>query len=365
MKINRYILLLFVFGSLILSVIFLRNGILNVYPDTPVYVEQIKYYNNDTKSSWSMNYRSYKPFYGFTGSLTTPPLTEHQSLLLINVVFFFGLLFSSFYFLKELELGETYSLIGALWIGTGYPLLKYGLALLTDISGWFFAIATITIFLIGIRKSSKSLLLLASTVGFLGSLCKETGVLGLLFSGLFLVFSWLKKKDSQYLKKIFYISVPFIILQSIFLSILLHKGGSSFLTWFKFNNETVTGLRTPYLFFFTELSTFHILWLYSVVGFYLLVKSKVRTLSSQGILLLSLFISTLPIFAWPAFLNRILYIQYLFVVPFSLFTVKYVYEKTKNKSILYSTVLLPIIISLFLFLLAGNGSLFDTLKSFI
>ncbi len=365
MKINKHIILLGIIGAVIISLVFLRNGVLNVYPDTAVYVEQVKYYNHEIPKSWSMNYRSFKPLYGFVGALITPPFTAEQSILFIDVIFFFGLLFSSFYFFKELGFQENYSLIGATFIGTGYPLLKYGLALLTDISGWFFATLTVTIFLVAIRKNSNRLLLLTSVIGFFGSLCKETGILGLLFAGLYLTFFLIKEKDIKYLKKIFYISLPFILLQAIFLSVLISRGGSSFLAWLKFNNQLVVGLRTPYLFFFTQLSTFSILWVYLLVSLYLIFRKKINISFNNKIIISCLLVSVLPIFAWPEFLSRVLYIEFLFIVPLILYAIRFINEKVRSKTLLFFIAFVPVLISMFLFSLAGNGSLFDVLRAFI
>lgn len=368
MKQCHYLLTLMVIGLCALGIIFNRNGVLNIQTDTPVYVGQIQYADGTIQINSEIEKRAFKPFYGIAGSILTPFLTEHQAILTINILFYFGIIIFSFYFLRELGFTSKYAVIGSAWIGTGYPLLKYGLALLTDISGWFFALATITLFLIGLRKNSTGLLLLSSCVAFLGSLCKETGVLGLMFSGFYLLCMYVYTKKTSYIHKIFLISIPFVILQVAFLQYLFNQSntGVSFIDWYFYNKETFeTVYHTFYYFFFTEASAFSFLWIYVLYLVYMLLKGQLSVPKENYILGASLLVATLPVLVWPMFLTRVLYIGYLAIVPCALVAL-YIWSSynSKKTKTLYLLSALPIISSVSLFLLASGGSLFDVLKQF-
>ena len=323
MKINLFIFISLIVGVSTLFIIFSQRGVLDVRTDTSVYLDQIAYFNGYShQMSSNTQLRSFKPFYGFVGAFLTNFVNDEEAIALINIIFYFGLIITSFFFLRELGFKDLYATIGSSWITTGYPVMKYGLALLTDISGWFFAIATITLFLVGFRKQSTKIIILASMVGFIGSLCKETGVLGLLFSGIFLIFKFITERNKNYIKNLFYIFTPFILLQVIFLFIVFQKNGngSSFIDWFLFNKNTIGyDLHTWYYFLLTEASAFNLLWVFSLYTIYSVLSKKIILHKEKVLLAVSLFIATLPPLIWPIFLTRVLYIEYLFVIPFALF----------------------------------------------
>lgn len=359
---NTYLSLVVLVGALTLLFVCAVRGPLLAYPDTKVYVGQVKYFAGEIEADMDIQLRSFKPFYGAVGAAIHTFTTPEISIFSINIVFFFGLIIASYVMLKEIGFSQIFAAIGASWVATGYPLLKYGLALLTDISGWFFAAATIATFLVGIRKGRRSLLILASVIGFAGSLCKETGLLGLGFAGLYLVLHFIKTRQYIYLRHLLAISVPFIVLQTTFLYILFTKSTThtSFIQWFFFNKEGVGyELHTLYYFILTELSTFSLLLLYAVVGTYSLYKNR-HTLGSTKIIIgISLLAAVLPPLVWPVFLTRVLYIGYLVVVPLALVGLSFWQTKYPHKRKLFLVLAaLPIMSSIVLFLLAGNDSLF-------
>ncbi len=349
-------------GVLTLAFIFLVRGPLMAYPDTKVYVGQIGYYMGTVEADMDIQLRSFKPFYGIVGAAISPVATPEVAILLINILLFFSLIVSFYYILKEIGFSEAYVAIGASWAATGYPLLKYGLALLTDISGWSFAALTIAIFLIGMRKGSTMLLVLSSVIAFVGSLCKETGILGLGFAGLYLLLHMWRTRKLDYLKKIAIISAPFIALQALFLYMLFTQSAThtSFIQWFFFNKEGVGyELHTLYHFVLTELSTFSLLWLYALIGVYAAWRHRASITQTQLITALCLLITTLPPLVWPVFLTRILYIGYLAIIPLALVGLLFWQKRNTDRvKMFYLLAVLPIASAAGLFFLAGGRSLF-------
>lgn len=364
---QKYLSLIALLGTITLAVIFLQNGVLNTQPDTVNYVDQIRYYNNEKEMATTTVLRSFKPFYGIVGASVVPPFSEKQSILFINILFYFSLLFISFFFFKELGFENKISFIGTTWIATSYPLLKYGLALLTDISGWFFSIVVITTFLLGIRKKNNNVLLLASVLAFIGSLCKETGVLGLVFISAYFILHALRTKEFIFIKKLLLSVVPFIILQALFIFSLFYKSSTheSFLGWFLFTKKEVGyALHTLYYFTFVELSTFNMLWTYATFSMYKIIKNKNFSFE-KSITWISLFVAILPPLIWPIFMTRILFSGYLFIIPLSLLGLHFIMKKSNNTLLLTTLAILPILTSFILFIAANGGSLFDVLKKLL
>lgn len=370
MKTIHYLFIVFLIGVGTLGFIFSRNGIIDPRIDTQVYVSQINYYQGEIQQDDQARLRSFKPFYGVVGAFLGNVMTEEQAIFIINLFFYFGILLLAFFFLRELGFQNRFAVIGTAWIGTGYPLLKYGLSLLTDISGWFFALATITFFLIGLRKQNQYYLYFASIVGFVGSLCKETGVLGLVFAAIYLGMLYLYTRKITYIKSIVKVLLPFIILEVIFLYTLFQGSSSavSFLDWFLYNKKVVPSEYHSFFYFvFTEFSAFSLLWVYSLyAGYIVMFTKKITATKHHYILGSSLLIATLPVLIWPMFLTRVLYIGYLSIIPFALagLAMWSFFNHTKVKTF-YALSVLPVLASAALFVLASGGSLFDILKKFI
>ncbi len=369
MKTIHYLLLLVLIGACTLGIIFSRNGVIDTRVDTQIYINQIKFFEGEIPLDDQARLRSFKPLYGAVGSVLGNVMTEEQAMATINIVFYFGLLIFSFFFLRELGFKNKFSLIGSAWVGTGYPVLKYGLSLLTDISGWFFALATITVFLIGLRKQNPYILVSASVIGFIGSLCKETGILGLAFAGVYLIALFAFTKKVVHLKNLVKVILPFLLLEIVFLYFLFKQnGGVSFLDWFMFNKKVVpTEYHSFYYFFFTELSTFSLLWLYSLyTGYMVVFTKKIKATRHNYILGGSLLLATIPVLVWPMFLSRVLYIGYLSIVPCALagLAIWSFFNHTKVKTF-YVLAVLPVLASFTLFIVAGGGSLFDLLKKLL
>ena len=142
---------------------------------------------------------------------------------------------------------------------------------------------------------------------------------------------------------------PFWILEIGF-QIILHSVGSTTLSsWYVFAWQLYgTSFYTPYYFLGVELSTFHILLVFAFFGLFHIKDRRI---------ILSLLVASLPVFLWPIFVSRIIYSQFLFVIPLALMGVYSVSEQ-KRRYLLP----LPILCSLGLFLLAHGGSLFSLIS---
>ncbi|MEN9552362.1 MAG: hypothetical protein RI935_739 [Candidatus Parcubacteria bacterium] len=355
-------------SAILLFSIISQQGIYNIFNDTTVYKNQILFYEGELEDVSSIQYHFFKPLYGVLGSMLYPSLSTYGSIFLINIIFYIGLVLGFYFLLKKIGFKEELSFLGALWVASGYPLLKYGLALLTDISGWFFTTITLLIFLIAKdKKYNPTLLILASVFGFIGSLAKETGVLGLVAATSFVAISIILERKRESLKALLVLTIPALLLQTGLLLLTLSQSNKTIVDWISFNIKTNTSetFHSFYYFSFTEIATFHILWVYGLVGLFYYLRKKIYKNKALLLLGVSLFIGTLPVLFWPLFYIRIFYIQYIIVIPLALFGFKQITDTYQNKILYYTLAFIPIIISMILFVTAGKSSLFDILSTIL
>ena len=103
---------------------------------------------------------------------------------------------------------------------------------------------------------------------------------------------------------------------------------------------------------------------------YYLVKYQDKLSGEWRLKFLSLFIASLPVLAWPMFISRVLYVQFLFFLPLAVYGVARFVASFSDRKLLgmkISTYLIfaPIATSVSLYLLAGNESLFSIVLSFL
>lgn len=374
MKENKKIILfLFAVDILAMFLIFSMSGVFNTDVDTAIYVSQIKQFDrgsfdfSDTKAAL----RFFKPLYGIVGAWFSPALSYYASILLLNILFLFFLTATAFFLFLELGADRKFSVAGSAWLAFGYPMLKYGLALGTDISGWFFAAATALAVLLGAHAGKTRYFILASLLGFLGALAKESGVLGLVFGGIYILAHigvWNFKKIIKYLACL---SLPFLALEALFFFLMSRLGFPTFFDWYALNLSHYAGEYYKFFYFVgTELSAFNIVLFFVVAGIYYAVKKK-DVLNREWLArFCGLFTASLPVLAWPIFISRVLYVQFLFFIPMALYGIYNFSLSSLDRKILrlkLSDIMLltPIIASLSLFLLSGKESLFDVLRNFL
>ncbi len=334
--------------------------------DGAIYLSQIEQFEAGelVLTPHTVALRAFKPLPGVWGSVLVPFLDPAEALQVLNLLFLFGLPFVAYSFLKELGFKSDEAWWGSLWIVTGYPLLKYGLALGTDLGGWFFTLLTASLVLKGIRMRSLRTLVLASLFGFLGGTIKESGVFGLLFGGLYILFTSDARPLKDTRRYIFAVGVPALVLESVLVIILLKAGFPSFLDWYGVvrGTEFIESNYKITKFVGVFCSTFNILLPLMVVGSVALLRRCVRVGQHPYAQTCALLVASLPVLLWTVFISRVLYIQFLFVVPMALQGVHFLQSTVSGKyqkvvgRMLY---ILPIVCSVGLFLLAGSRSLFE------
>ncbi|MFZ2253470.1 MAG: hypothetical protein WAW13_04895 [Minisyncoccia bacterium] len=355
----------FLASTLVAILSFSVVGSFNMGIDGGIYVSQVEQFEAGqlTLLPHDVALRAFKPFVGVWGSLFVPVLTPEESIQLLNLLFLFAMPFVAFKFLSELNFSKDESFWGALWIISGYPVFKYGLAISTDFGGWLFAVLTAYLVLKGIRLNSYRTILLASVLGFIGGTIKEPGVFGLLFGALYIIFSYSDRSFKKTFTLLSLLTFPALILEIILFGVLAHAGFPLFLDWYGVvANSDFEGQHYQ----LTKLigvigSSFNIVLLYAGVGFLALTQKQVWMKNPKFTFLLALLVASLPILLWKIFISRVLYIQFLFFVPMALVGARLLIArlpKQKNSIGKYVVYILPLISATGLFLIAREKSLF-------
>ncbi len=369
MILSRYIYALLIADLLVIGIIFSVSGVYNLNVDAKDYIEQIRQFvDPSVPGTAQLAVREFKPLYAWIGGLLVKlfAIDAATSIVLINIAFFLGLSFSFFWFLRLLNFEVSQAFVGSLWLISGYPMLKYGLSIGTDISGWFFATVSAAVGLYGIRSVKTLPLIAASILAFIGFLGKETGILGLGIVGFYVLFQFGHIPSGQLVRRLFWLSAPFIILEGLFLWYLHASGALNFFDWYRINADGIQSFQTLRYFTFIEAATFHVLIPLGLLG--LLFAWHNKELFSRAWLarFVPLLLVALPMIAWPIYITRILYSQFLFVIPLALYGAGHLHTvivRNPEYRVLGSIILtiVPIAVSLALYIVGHDKSLFDLL----
>ena len=330
------------------------NGLHDMRVDGPIYTAQVESFTHGTIFSGTPAelVRLFKPLYPIVASTVFWFLTPANALLFMNCLFLLLLGFSSRSLLRQLNCNEAESTIGAIWVIAGYPILKYGLSISTDIGGIALATTAVAYGLRGVREKNLWAIVAASLIGTCGALAKETGALGLLFVGLTILSEARTLGYKQTFMQLAALCIPFAIVEGSFLALIYNKA-PNFLDWYGNNvNQYAAGYHTLTYFVLTNGSTFNLLWLFACAGVaWLLITKQIERRNLTALVLL--FFSAAPVLLWPIFISRILFIQFWWVIPLALFGLRFVANKSKYLAL----AALPVISSIVLFLVSGGGAL--------
>jgi len=330
--------------------------------DTSTYTGQIENFRHFTfySSDPYTEMRDFKPLIGALG-MALPFVPPVALILATNALFFMGLSIVLFYFFGGLGFARRESFLGAVWVLAGYPGVAFGFSGGTDVSGWFFCLATLVAALAAFRANDDRLLLLASLLGFLGSATKETGALGLVFAGVYILLHVRAWGWRAVLKKLLILSVPFLALDGALMWVLSSAGVPSFVQWFIFAYKLYASVHTLKFFLGAEFAAFNVLWLFVAAGLWALARKKIALTKERWFQLIALFIAALPVIEWPFFTDRILYIEFIFLVPVALLGLQYVERFPMRAWARWGIYALPILGGLFFLIIGGHDGLYALL----
>lgn len=338
-------------------------GVYQYQGDTPTYVASVEFYGRGAVSIGAdddkrmIEFRLLKPVYGLAGSLLSPIMEPHQSILFLNLLSFYGTVVLLFFILMTLGFSAQKSALGTTWFSFGYPVLKYGFSLITDISGYFFIALTCYLALLGFKKKQLSWFLWAGAAAAVGALSKESGALGLLF-----IFGG---AIAGYRRLGWRFAVSTVILAGgvfgiIYLPIqvtIMRYIGYSFFDFFGQTQKSYYEDYPAHLFYvLIHAATFHILWLYAALGTIGWLKDK-RDMTWLGAWLVGV-----PTILWLMYVTRYAFVYYIAVIPFALYGLDHIFaiftgipiKTEKRLRILLATV--PCLINIGLLIGAKSGA---------
>ncbi len=364
MKNKTWLYLALSFGALIAIFDYSILGLFQTAQgDTLSYTVTTRYfYDHKMPTDPTLNHyvraRLLKPIYGAIGALLMPILTPEQSMLAMNIFFYFGCAYLLFKILSGfLGFKPWQAFIGTVWFACSYPMLKYGFALMTDIGGYFFALLTVYLAILADTKQKANYLFWAGLAAAVGFAVKETGGLGMLF----IFFYWLLKVKQigfrNMIRDWLIAGLPFLVISLGIQLAVMGVSGYSYAEWIGSAEGTLGAqFRSLKYFIGTQGAAFHLLWIFFLVGIIRLKKS------ADPKAMLSLIAVGLPVLAWPIFITRILFFQFVYVIPFALHGFCQIIENIKKPSLqkaaIWTMAALPCLLSLTLFLAARQGSLF-------
>ncbi len=242
--------------------------------------------------------------------------------LALNIFFYF-LLNGVFYKIIHLVFqNEKIALLGGLFLAGNYAMLAFGVNYLMDIGGWTMYVASLYFTLRYVQKGLTRDIVIAAVFVGIGGLYKEYAFLGSLSIGCVLLYrhgiSW------SFLRKSLMtgvIACAPIIVVSFFVFSHFHY---TYLDWLGFNSETYVydSKSIEYVKSFGSLLTVLIPLFFA--GAYCMWKygKEIVTDREACFFVLSVVVSALPVFVWPAITQRVLFITTPAVVLVSCFAFK-------------------------------------------
>lgn len=263
-------LLVFALGNIFLASIFFGAHLRQ--PDTTCYIDAARRIAG-LAAGGDCGYRLLKPLpvlFAGAGEWLTG-INSMYGLFAQNALFYILASFALFEIIRIVFKDKYQALIAAFMLGTAPPFLVFGLAYLTDMMGWFWAIFVVYLTL---RFSSRALLI--GAVAGIGFLYKESALGGLIF---FIVYTALDHAAfiGEKFKRFSLAAAGFLIPVAFSTAAVYAFTGYTFFDWFAFAWSKPFGDEYR-LFYFIKNSaaTLYLYWLFFALGVYALSRMYMR-----------------------------------------------------------------------------------------
>ncbi|MFH1894769.1 MAG: glycosyltransferase family 39 protein [Patescibacteria group bacterium] len=304
------------------------------HPDTQEYVSAIKKISGDESGEISP-YRILKPLPILIGAFLTN-FTAAENTLVIQSLFFYFLSVGLIYFLVwTIYNNEKQAFLGAILFATAYPVLAYGIANLTDMSGWFFFLLSALLSVKFIKNPASKTVILAGLIAGFGMLFKESVAAALIFfvSLMIIAFHYSFKEKIKY---IFIFGSTFLIFPLINSIIIYNLFSYSYFNEFLYigvGSELSKGsffMVSPLRILIETGRVFLFGWIFVLLGIWkeFIVKNKERIK-----ILISFLPCSLSFFFWIYPHNRMMYIAAPLLILLGSFGLIENFKNKKNKVI--------------------------------
>ena len=284
------------------------------HTDTISYVSTIKYLLGEPGGEVSLH-RILNPMPMLIGAVLFPFTGGENALILQNVVFYILSILLVFFLVYRIYNNEKQAFYGTVLYMTAYPVLAYGLAAITDMSGWFFFLLSVLLSLNFLKNPSFKTAALAGLVAGFGMLFKEN-VASAPFFFVFLVFIATNFPLKEKIKYILVFGLVFLLFP-IINSIVLYSNFSYFyLHAFQAGGTDVKSFEGFYMYTLPRIlieivRVFLIGWIFILMGAF---KEFIFKNNERSKILLSFIPPALSGFLWYCPHNRILFIAFPILV---------------------------------------------------
>jgi 4-amino-4-deoxy-L-arabinose transferase-like glycosyltransferase len=312
---QKYLLLSLIIALLNAALILIFFAPRFDYTDTPQYISTIRNLAGD-ETAQVYPFRILKPMPILIGAALAPFVGAENTLVFQNIFFYFFSVVLIYFLINFLYHNPRQAFYGAVLYSTAYPMLAYGLASLTDLSGWFFFLLAALLSLIFLKKPSLKTAIFAGLVAGMGMLFKENvAAAPIFFASLVFIAGRFPLKEK--LKYILVFGLAFILFP-VANSIILYKIFSySHLDTFRTVGVGGSGARGN-LYMYTlpriliEMGRVFLLgWVFIFLGAYKEFSQKGK---ERIRILLSFIPPSLSPFLWIAPHNRMLFIAFPILV---------------------------------------------------
>lgn len=318
-----------VFGIIIFGIINLLffHALYGFHPnnDTEGFIYLINFFRGLDVPLFPNRYLN--PFYGVIGSTVLNFVTPAQSMIISNIIYYFGLILLTYGLVRRVFKSNEIGFLSALLVGTSYAIIRYGLTQVQDIGGYFWFVLILYAGWRWWEERRNYWLYLGGVAVSFGLLTKESGAMGALFVGiLFLIDGQtIKKKIVNLVKFSVFPFLTLIINQVRGADVGYNSGKWLVDNWHVYAKENYTFLK----FTGVNVSTYNFLWIFILLGLYFLIKNWSVIEKNIKIYLLAVIVPSMSYFVWPIFISRTVFISAWLFVPVGAYGLYYIYTKGK------------------------------------
>lgn len=279
--------------------------------DTDSYIYLIRAFRGQDAPVFPNRYLN--PFYAVVGSHLLGFIPPAAAIVVTNIFFYYGTVLLTYGLIRRVFKNNFIGFVSALFVMTGYTMLRYALTQVQDMGGYFwYILVAYASWRWWEEKKDYWLYLGGAAVGF-GMLTKESGCMTALFFAALLLF-----KDIKIREKIICF-VKFSFLPFVTLVINQMRGldmAYSSKDWFIGNWITYAkGNYTMFKLFGVNATTYNFLWVLFFIGIYFFYKNRKNTDRDIKIYFLAILLPSLSYFAWPVFISRTVFISAWLIIP--------------------------------------------------
>lgn len=295
--------------------------------------------NNDTESFiWTIERfrgidspfhpnRYLNPFYPLIGATVLRFVTPAYVLIVLNIIFYFGIIFLSYGLMQRVFKNEFIGAVSALFILPSYAFIRYALTQVQDMGGYFWFVLTLYSGWRWAEDKKNGWLYLGGMAVSLGMLTKESGAMGALFVGVLLLcaqMSW-REKIINFIK---FSCLPFITL-------LLNQYRGKYIgynsgAWFVDNWKIYAPDNYNFIKFIgVNATTYNVLWPLVLFGLYFLYIKRREISPEIKKYFAAVLLPSLSYLAWPIFISRTVFISAWLFIPIASYAVYTIYLKSK------------------------------------